>query len=237
MKIVIVNGSHRKNGTTALILGEIQQQLKKYSDVDVKMIHVADLDLKYCVGCGSCYKSGVCIYKDDMENLSLSIAEADGVILGSPTYASNVSGQMKVLIDRGHFIMEQLLYGKYALCVTTYENYGGRDSAKILGRLLSYSGALISGTIVSRNKFNSNPLEEIRLKEKIGKVAYRFYCDIAGKRKYMFQSIKHLLIFRIGIQPFVIKKGSQYDGVIKHWKKRNIYNQLKRSKGDQYVYR
>lgn len=222
MKIVIVNGSYRKNGATALILSEIHQQLKKYSGVDVQMIHVADLELKYCVGCGSCYKTGACIYKDDIENLSLSIAEADGVILGSPTYASNVSGQMKVIIDRGHFVMEQLLYGKYAICVTTYENYGGMDSAKILNRLLSYSGAKISGTIVLQNKFNLNPLEAIRLKERIEKVVYRFHRDVVAKRKYMFQSIKHLIIFRIGIQPFVMKKGSQYDGVITHWKKRNI---------------
>ena len=220
MKIVIVNGSHRKNGATASILSEMYQQLEKYSDVDVQMIHVADLELKYCVGCGSCYKTGACIYKDDIEDVSLSIAEADGVILGSPTYASNVSGQMKVIIDRGHFVMEQLLYGKYAICVTTYENYGGMDSAKILNRLLSYSGAKISGTIVFKNKFNSNPLESIRLKEKINKVVYRFYRDVIGKRRYMFQSIKHLMIFRMGIQPFVMKKGSQYDGVIAHWKKR-----------------
>lgn len=222
MKIVIVNGSYRKNGATALILNEICQQLKKYSDIDVQMIHVADLSLKYCVGCGSCYKTGECIYKDDMENLSLLIADADGVILGSPTYASNVSGQMKVIMDRGHFVMEQLLYGKYAISVTTYENYGGRNSSKILNRLLLYSGAKISGMIVSRNKFNSNPLKDIRLKENIEKVVDRFYRDVVGKRKYMLQSIKHLIIFRIGIQPFVMKKGLQYDGVIKHWKKRNI---------------
>lgn len=222
MRIVIVNGSYRKNGATALILNEMYQQLKKYSDVEVQMIHVSDLSLQYCVGCGSCYKTGVCIYKDDIESLSLSIAEADGVILGSPTYASNVSGQMKVIIDRGHFVMEQLLHGKYAISVTTYENYGGRDSAKILNRLLSYSGSKISGSIVFRNGFNANPLEDIRLKQKIRKVVQTFYCDIVGKRKYIVQSMKHFIVFRIGIQPFVISKGSQYDGVIKNWEKRNI---------------
>lgn len=63
------------------------------------MVHVSDLSLQYCVGCGSCYKTGACIYKDDIENLSLSVADADGIIIGSPTYASNVSGQMKVIID------------------------------------------------------------------------------------------------------------------------------------------
>lgn len=222
MNIVIVNGSYRKNGATARILNAMYQQLKKYSDIDVQIIHVADLELKYCAGCGSCYKTGTCIYKDDIENVSVKIGNADGVILGSPTYASNVSGQMKVIIDRGHFVMEQLLYGKYAISVTTYENYGGKASAKIINKLLAYSGGRISGTITFRSEFNSNPLENIWLKEKIQKVVNRFYRDIAGQRKYIFQDVKHFIVFRIGIQPFVLRKGLQYNGVIKHWQKRKI---------------
>lgn len=118
--------------------------------------------------------------------------------------------------------MEQLLHGKYAIRVTTYENYGGRDSAKILNRLLLYSGSKISGSIVFRNRFNVNPLEDIRLKQKIEKVVQTFYRDIVRKRKYVVQSMKHYIVFRIGIQPFVKSKGSKYDGVKKHWKKRNI---------------
>lgn len=222
MKIVIVNGSHRKQGATASILNEMVKQLKKYGDADVQIIHVADLSLKYCVGCGSCYKTGACIYKDDIENLSLSIAGADGVILGSPTYASNVSGQMKVIIDRGHFVMEQLLYGKYAISVTTYENYGGKDSAKILNKLLLYSGAKISNTIISRNKFNSNPLEDVQLKKNVERAVHTLYRDVNKKRKYLFQSMIHFFVFRVGILPVVMRKASQYDGVLKHWRKNNI---------------
>ncbi|MBQ4522011.1 MAG: flavodoxin family protein [Lachnospiraceae bacterium] len=222
MNIVIINGSHRKHGATAQILNEMYQRLKQYRDVEVEMIHVADLELKYCVGCGTCYKTGECIFKDDIENLSWKIENADGIILGSPTYASNVSGQMKVIIDRGHFVMEQLLYGKYAISVTTYENYGGRDTAKILNRLLAYSGAKISGMIVSRKRFQSDLLEDARLKVKIKKVVHRFYHDIAGKRKYILQDMKHFIIFRMGIRPFVLRKGSQYDGVMKHWKRRGM---------------
>ena len=56
------------------------QQLKKHKDVDIQMLHVADLELKFCVGCGFCYKNGECVYKDDLESLLYSIAEADGVI-------------------------------------------------------------------------------------------------------------------------------------------------------------
>lgn len=222
MKIIIVNGSHRKNGATALILNEMCQQLSRYNDVEVEMIHVADLELKFCTGCCICYKTGACIYKDDIENLSLKIANADGVILGSPTYASNISGQMKTIIDRGHFIIEQLLHEKYGISVTTYENYGGRDSAKILNKILLYSGAAISGTIISRNQFNSNPLEHVHLRKNIQKIVQRFYDDISGKRKYLFQNIWHFIIFRIGIKSFVLQKGPQYEGVISHWRKRNI---------------
>lgn len=222
MKIVIVNASHRKNGATAIILNEMYKELKKHSNVEVQMIHVSDLLIQYCVGCGFCYKTGTCIYKDDVESLSHAIGEADGIILGSPTYAGNVSGQMKVIIDRGHFVMEQLLYGKYAISVTTYENYGGRDSAKILNKLLLYSGATICGSIVLRNRFNENPMKNIRLKQRIDKVANSFYGDIVERRRYMIQGLIHSIVFKIGIQPFVKRKGMEYEGVMKHWKNNNI---------------
>jgi len=222
MKIVIINGSPRKNGTTALILNKLSYALQKYEDVDIQFIHVADLLLKYCVGCGVCYKTGKCIYKDDAEKLSSDIASADGLILGSPTYASNVSAQMKTIIDRGHFVMEQLLHGKYAISVTTYENYGGGDSAKILNRLLSYSGAKISGTIIVKRERPSNLIRRYLSDKYIEKLADTLYQDIRLKRNYIFQSIKQLIIFRIGIKPFIEKNRSRYTGVIKHWKQQKL---------------
>jgi multimeric flavodoxin WrbA len=222
MKIIIINGSHRKNGSTAFILNELLQELNKYDDVDVQFIHVADLSLNYCVGCGTCYRTGKCIYRDDVEALSSNIASADGIILGSPTYASNVSAQMKTIIDRGHFVMEQLLYGKYAISVTTYENYGGTDTAKIMNRLLSYSGAKVCGKILFRKKSPSNLMEKYQSNKYIQKLANTLYWDIKLKRKYILQSIKQFIIFKIGIKPFVINNAKQYAGVIDYWKSKNI---------------
>ena len=222
MKIIIINGSHRKNGSTAFILNELLQELNKYDDVDVQFIHVADLSLNYCVGCGTCYRTGKCIYRDDVEALSSNIASADGIILGSPTYASNVSAQMKTIIDRGHFVMEQLLYGKYAISVTTYENYGGTDTAKIMNRLLSYSGAKVCGKILFRKKSPSNLMEKYQSNKYIQKLANTLYWDIKLKRKYLLQSIKQFIIFKIGIKPFVINNAKQYAGVIDYWKSKNI---------------
>lgn len=228
MNIIIINGSPRKSGRTATILNEIYSHLKTKPFVNVQMIHLSEITLNFCTGCCHCYKTGLCIFKDDIESISLQIATSDGVILGSPTYASNVSSQMKLLIDRGHFVMEQLLYGKYAMSVATYENYGGKDTANILNKLFTYSGATISGTIVSKAPYSVQAKNDLSLplRHSICKKADKFYNDIFYKRKYRLQRIKHSILFHLGIYPFVTKKGDSYLGVKEHWKKRNIFKSL-----------
>ncbi len=222
MKIIILNGSHRKNGATALILNEMYQKLKTYPNAEVQFYNVADFNLKYCIGCCECYRNGRCIFNDDIEKLSENLESADGIIIGSPTYASNVSGQLKVVIDRGHFVIEQLLLRKYAISVSTYENYGGKDTSKILNKLLSYSGATISNSIVIKVPFSTNPLSSLKTQNKVNKAIDKFYNDIHKQNFYLYQKIKHFIIFRFGISPFVSKKGTEYQGVISKWKKQGI---------------
>ena len=222
MKIIILNGSHRKNGATALILNEMYQKLETYPNVEVQYYNIADFNLKYCIGCCKCYRNGKCIFNDDIEKLSENIETADGIIIGSPTYASNVSGQMKVVIDRGHFVIEQLLFQKYAISVSTYENYGGKDTSKILNRLLSYSGATISDSLVIKVPFSTNPLSSSKTQNKVNKAIDNFYNDIHKHNTYLYQKIKHFIIFRFGIFPFVRKKGNEYQGVVARWKKQGI---------------
>lgn len=78
-----------------------------------------------------------------LRNYHKKIETADGIIIGSPTYASNVSSLLKKFIDKGHFVIEQLLHKKYAITVTTGKNYGSKDTSKVLNRFMSYSGARI----------------------------------------------------------------------------------------------
>lgn len=222
MKIIIINGSHRKDGATAAILHEMYQKLETYPNVEIRFYNVADLKLNYCAGCCKCYKNGKCIFNDDMEKLSENIETADGIIIGSPTYAGNVSGQIKVVMDRGHFVMEQLLFGKYAVSVSTYENYGGKDTSKILNRLLSYSGAAISNSLVIKTPFSTNPLSSLKTHHTVDKATAEFYKDIHKQKIYLYQKIRHFIIFRFGILPFVRKKGNEYQGVVTKWKRYHL---------------
>lgn len=219
MKIVLINGSPRKNGATAGILRAMAERLAE-KGAETELFNIGDMDISPCRGCCSCYKTGRCFIEDDGERLSAEIASADGIIIGSPTYASNVSGQLKQFIGRGHFVIEQLLYGKYVVSVATGENYGSGDTSAVLGKLLKYSGAVLSGKIICDLPFGSGLTEKTRTKA--SRAADKLFTDISSKKKYFFQSLVHKIIFNAGIKPFVERKGESYSGVVTKWKKIGI---------------
>ena len=155
---------------------------------------------------------------DDAEKISNEISDADGIIIGSPTYESNISGQLKTFVDRGHLIFEQSLYRKYALGVITSENYGSSAAAAILKRIFMYSGAYISSMVKHKLPFSSSPDFENDVVKQFEQKAERLYQDIKNQRVFPYQKIFHKIILNIGIKPFVTKKGACYQGVINRWK-------------------
>ena len=221
MKIIIINGSPRKNGATAKVLHRFEEILIQ-KNFDVDFVNISELNILHCNGCCTCYKTSICYIKDDAEILSEKIANSQGIIIGSPTYASNISGQLKQFIDRGHFVIEQLLHNKYAISVVTGENYGSSDASKILTKLLKYSGAKISGKIVLNLPFNSSIQNVEKIDKRISFLAEKFSKDIHNKTSYLFQWVVHKIIFNFGIKPFVMKKGNDYIGVIEKWNSINI---------------
>ncbi len=221
MKIIIINGSPRENGITANILHIIEKRLIN-NGVKVHFVDLGKLDISNCSGCCSCYKTGKCYMYDDAEKLSQEIAVSDGIVIGSPTYASNISGILKQFIDRGHFVIEQLLYDKYAVSVSTGENYGSRDTNKILRKLLSYSGAKISGKIIFNTPFNKKIGTDAAIIKYAEKISDKLFYDIKNKRNYFWQKLFHNIIFNMGIKPFVIKKGELYSGVIEKYRRLEI---------------
>lgn len=218
MKIIIINGSPRKNGVTAQILHKIEKELMTKGNVEVEFVNIAELAVSPCAGCCTCYKTGHCFIKDDAESLSERIAVSDGLVIGSPTYASNISGQLKQFIDRGHFVIEQLLYEKYAICIATGENYGSGDTSKVLTKLVKYSGAKLSGKITYNLPFNSSITYVEKIEKQVKTVADNIFRDIKFQRAYRLQMFIHNIIFSFGIKPFVVKKGEDYAGVVTKWK-------------------
>lgn len=212
MKIIVINGSPRTDGVTASVLHSVESELITRG-IDVEYFNLTDLDIGHCRGCCSCYMTGNCFIKDDAAWLSERIRRSDGLVLGSPTYASNVSGLMKDFIDRGHFVIEQLLNDKYCITVATGENYGFKNTLKVLDDLIIFSGGILCGHVSLKAPFNSKEI----MSKKTRKLIIKATCKMAAKKKNSFQVLYHKLIFDIGIKPFVKRKGKLYRGVTERW--------------------
>lgn len=106
MKAVAFNGSARKDGNTAILIGYVLRELEK-EGIETEMVQLAGSRIHGCIACMKCFenKDQRCSVKDDIANDCIEkMLAADAVILGSPTYFANVSTEMKALIDRGGMV-------------------------------------------------------------------------------------------------------------------------------------
>lgn len=102
MKVVAFNGSARKNGNTALMINTVFEELEK-ENIQTEMVQLAGEHPHGCIACYQCFKkkNKKCIVDIDCINSCIQkMDEADGIILGSPTYFADISTEMKALIDR-----------------------------------------------------------------------------------------------------------------------------------------
>ncbi|HUK85638.1 MAG TPA: flavodoxin family protein [Candidatus Acidoferrum sp.] len=106
MKVVAFNGSARKDGNTAILIRRVLQVLES-EGIETELIQLAGEQIHGCTACGVCFKirNKQCKIVNDNVNLYIEkMAQADGIILGSPTYFSMMSSELKALIDRSGFV-------------------------------------------------------------------------------------------------------------------------------------
>ncbi len=99
MKVLFVLGSPRKEGNTELLLEPVMQGVIDAGSGS-ELVRAADLDIHPCLACGGCTETGVCVVKDDMQQLYEKIDHADRIVIGSPIYFYGVTAQAKAFIDR-----------------------------------------------------------------------------------------------------------------------------------------
>ncbi len=99
MKVLLINGSPRKEGCTYTALCEVAATLNACG-IDTEMVQGGAVG-QDCTGCGACRTYGKCVYDNDIVNELVEKAkEADGFIFGSPVYYASASGALRNLMDR-----------------------------------------------------------------------------------------------------------------------------------------
>ena len=102
MKVIAINGSPRINGNTSIALGWMSEELET-EGVEVETIRLGDKAIQGCIACERCAASeeNFCVLKDDgINDLIVKLREADGFIIGSPTYFGGMNGTLKSALDR-----------------------------------------------------------------------------------------------------------------------------------------
>ena len=117
-KIIIIDGGPRKIFNTASMLQKFAEGATAVSnEIEVKTVRLYDLDYKGCMSCMACKIKGrasnVCKFKDALTPILEEIAQADGLVLGSPIYFGDVTGQMRTFLERLAF--PWLSYNDYSM--------------------------------------------------------------------------------------------------------------------------
>lgn len=106
MKVVAFNGSARKDGNTAALINHVFGELNA-AGIETELVQLAGQRIRGCTACYQCFerKDKRCAVDDDIVNECIKkMIEADGIILGSPTYFADLTSELKALIDRAGFV-------------------------------------------------------------------------------------------------------------------------------------
>ena len=102
MKVMLVNGSSRKNGCTGAALAEVARALHE-EGIETETIWVGNAPLPDCIACGSCRKTGKCVFDDIANELAEKAESCDGFVFGSPVYYAHPSARLLAVLDRAFY--------------------------------------------------------------------------------------------------------------------------------------
>ena len=99
LKVLMINGSPRADGNTAVALREMEQVFAE-NGVTVETVRIGHRDIRGCIACGSCAKTGKCAFDDGVNELNAKFAEADGLVVASPVYYASANATLIACLDR-----------------------------------------------------------------------------------------------------------------------------------------
>ena len=188
MKVLLVNGSPHKNGSTNRALQEIEKTLQA-SGVETEIFWIGNEPIGGCIGCGGCGKTGACVFGGVVAEFTEKAKTADGFVFGSPVHYAAASGNMTSFLDRVFYSADAETFRFKPAAVVTAARRGGNSAA--YEQLLKYPG-ISHMPIVSSQYWNmvhganaqdvEQDLEGLQTMRALGRnMAWLLSCIEAGK--------------------------------------------------------
>jgi multimeric flavodoxin WrbA len=151
IKVVAFNGSARKGGNTAILLRYVLSELEK-EGIATELVELSGEKISGCRACHACskLKNRRCAQTGDIVNDCIEkMAAADGILLGSPTYFSNITPEISALMDRACYVARAnggLFRRKVGAAVTVARRAGAMPAFDALNYFLTFSEMIIPGS-------------------------------------------------------------------------------------------
>jgi multimeric flavodoxin WrbA len=151
MKVVGINGSARKDGNTSILIRKVFDELEA-EGIETKLVNLGPQSVNGCLACLKCFenKDGHCVQKKDSLNEWLDeMAAADGIILGTPVYFANISGQIKCFMDRAWMVARangNLFKRKVGAAVVAARRAGSVSAFHSLNTYFTISEMIVVGS-------------------------------------------------------------------------------------------
>lgn len=144
MKVLMLNGSCKKEGNTTIALLEIGKQLEK-EGIDYEIFQTGSEPVRDCIGCGGC-ASGKCVYTDDAVNEFVEKARtADGFVFGTPVYYAHPSGRVLSFLDRAFYSGSGAFKFKPGASVAVARRGGTSASFDVMNKYFGISQMPVAG--------------------------------------------------------------------------------------------
>ena len=171
MKILVITGSPRKSGNSAMLADHFIKGAKEAGH-EVVRFDAAFKKVHPCIACNSCGMNGPCVFKDDFEFVRDHIVGADCVVFATPMYYFGISAQLKAVIDRFYAINGSIHVPKKAVLLMTYANTAASEAVPIKSHyevLLRYLGWTDAGLVIAPGVWPVGAIRHTRFPEQ----AYR----------------------------------------------------------------
>jgi multimeric flavodoxin WrbA len=151
MKVLAINGSARKDGNTAILINKALAALEA-EGIETELIQLSGQSIRGCTACGKCIenKDKKCVVDNDVLNECLGkMLEADGIILGSPTYFADLTTELKAVIDRAGFVARangNLLKHKVGAAIVAVRRAGAIHAFDSINHFFLISEMIVPGS-------------------------------------------------------------------------------------------
>ena len=159
MKVLIINGSPHKDGTTATAVSELVGSLES-EGVECEVVHIGLEPVRGCVACLGCNSGNGCALGGIVNDISKKFAEADGLVVASPVYYASPNATLVALLDRLFYSSRFDMRDKVGAAIACARRGGTTAALDVLNKYFSISGMPIVGSTYWNQVHGANSADD-----------------------------------------------------------------------------